>query len=57
MTMQMAGPAMAGETEKVYTAQFTWYMFFSCFVAGTSYMPVVSVDTSDLSRWLLTPGS
>ena len=30
----MAGAAVAGDSEKAYTANFTWYMFFSCTVAG-----------------------
>ncbi len=51
MTLQMAGPAMSGETEKTYTANFTWYMFFSCFVAGTGVTPVVCVNISNFSKW------
>ncbi|KAK9914909.1 hypothetical protein WJX75_002176 [Coccomyxa subellipsoidea] len=31
----MAGGAVAGDSEKAYTANFTWYMFFSCTVAAS----------------------
>lgn len=30
----MAGAVATATSDKVYTAQFTWYMFFSCVVAG-----------------------
>lgn len=36
---KMAGGVAAGDSEKAYTANFTWYMFFSCTVAGMHFVP------------------
>ena len=36
---KMAGGVVAGDSEKAYTANFTWYMFFSCTVAGMHFVP------------------
>ena len=44
---------MSGETEKAYTANFTWYMFFSCFVAGTGFRLVITFSNFPMAFKIL----